>query len=400
MATSSSVGPLSHVTVLEVAQFLAGPYIGQLLGDLGANVIKIELPGTGEATRTLRAKTPSGETTTFLALNRNKRSVTIDLRRPEGQATVRRLASQADVLTENFRPGTMATWRLDYPTLREVNPRLIYCSVSMFGQSGPYSHLPGVDPLAQAVSGMMGLTGEENGPPVMVGAPIVDWGAATMAAYGVMAALYIRERTGAGQYLDVSLLRTAMAATTPREQEYLMFWRRPPRMGTSHRDHCPYQIVTTADGYIYVVTIRHDDFARLCEVLQRPDLAADARFCTREARVAHRQELILILNAIFRKDTTASWCTRLRQADVMCAPVHELPETYADPQVQHDGMVWEVDHPTAGRLRVLGTPVHFHATPAGVHRPPPLLGQHTEAILHEAGYSAEEIAALRQQGVV
>lgn len=373
-------GALTGIRVADFTRVVAGPYATMLLGDLGAEIIKVEQPGTGDDTRTWGPPFAAGESTYFLAVNRNKRSVCLDLHDPADLATARRLIATSDVLIENFRPGLMDRLGLGYDTLRAEQPGLIYCAISGYGQDGPYRDRAGYDVNVQALGGLMGITGTPDGPPVKTGVALVDVATGLYAFSAILAALYHRTRTGAGQRLDVSLLSTQLATLINAASGYLVAGVLPQRQGTAHSSIVPYQVFATSDGYLMVAAGNDKLFSRLCAVLGHPEWAGDPRFATNADRVLHRAPLLALIAAVLQTATTAHWEQQLEVAGVAVAPVNTLAQVFADPQVVHSGQVITVDHPTVGDLPLVGPAVTYSATPARVALPPPLLGQHTAAI--------------------
>jgi crotonobetainyl-CoA:carnitine CoA-transferase CaiB-like acyl-CoA transferase len=401
-------GPLAHVRVLDLSRVLAGPWASQVLADLGAEVVKVERPGAGDDTRGWgppflpdAAGRPTSESAYFASANRGKRSVTIDLAHPEGQELVRRLARQSDILLENYKVGGLERYGLSYAALREVNPRLVYCSITGFGQTGPYRHRAGYDFLLQGMGGLMSITGEAGGPPMKVGVAIVDVLTGMYAATAVLAALAHRERTGEGQHVDLALLDVQVAMLANQAQSYLATGVAPGRLGNAHPSIVPYQAFATADGHIVVAVGNDGQFARLCEVAGRPDLAADPRFVQNAGRVAHRAALVPELEAVMRGRPSATWIAQLEEAGVPCGPINDLAQVFADPQVAHRRMRREVEHPLAGRTAITATPIQLSATPPGEPTAPPLLGEHTREVLSGLlGLPDQEIERLRRAGVV
>lgn len=391
--------PLEDLLVVDLTRALAGPYCTMMLADLGARVIKVESPEGGDDTRGWGPPFLEGESAYFLSVNRNKESVALNLKHPRGVEVLHRLLERADVLVENFRPGVMERLGLDYPRLRDRYPRLVYCSISGFGQSGPYREKPAYDLILQGMGGLMGITGEEGGPPVKVGVAVADICAGMFAAFGILAALRVRDRTGQGQWVDAALLDGQVAWLTYAAANYFATGQNPPRMGSAHPNLCPYQAFRTQDGYLNVAVGSEAIWRRFCDVVD-PQLAEDPRFRTNADRVRHRAELIPLLEARFRHRTTREWTQILDAAGVPNGPLYTVGEVFEDPQTLHRQMRVEVEHPRAGRITVTGVPVKFSQTPGSVRMPPPLLGQHTRAVLRELGYTEEEAETLHRQGAV
>jgi crotonobetainyl-CoA:carnitine CoA-transferase CaiB-like acyl-CoA transferase len=392
--------PLGGYRVLELAHLVAGPACGMYLADMGADVVKIEQPGVGDASRTAYGTQLDGESAVFLTVNRNKRSVALDLARPEGRAVFERLVARADVVIEAYRGGVAERLGIDWTRLAPLNPRLVYCSLSAFGPEGPWRDKPGVDMLVQAMGGLMAVMGEPDGPPVLCGAPVLDTIGALMAGQGILTALLHRERTGRGQRVDVSLLNGTLLAHAARLAIFLATGEEPGRWGSGHPYIVPFQAFEARDGWVYVAVWVDRLWTPFCAALERPALAADARFATRADRLARRAELTALLAEVFRTRTVADWMARLEAHDVLCAPVNRYADLPHDPQVIASGMLVEQDHPRAGRFRTLDTPVRFSDTPGTLRTPAPALGEHTETILTEAGLTPGEIAKLRESRTI
>lgn len=391
--------PLDDLVVVDLTRALAGPYCTMMLADLGARVIKVESPEGGDDTRGWGPPFVQGESAYFMSVNRNKESVALNLKHPEGLRVLHRLLERADVLVENFRPGVMERLELDYPRLRERYPRLVYCSISGFGQSGPYREKPAYDLILQGMGGIMGITGEEDGPPVKVGVAVADICAGMFAAFGILAALRVRERTGRGQWVDAALLDGQVAWLTYAAANYFATGENPTRMGSAHPNLCPYQAFRTQDGYLNVAVGSEAIWKRFCEAVD-PQLAEDPRFRTNPDRVRNRSQLIPLLQARFRERPTREWIRILDEAGVPNGPIYAISEVFSDPQTLHRQMRVEVEHPRAGRVTVTGVPVKFSDTPGSVRTPPPLLGQHTRAVLRELGYTDEDVVRLEREGAV
>ncbi|MBD9434905.1 CoA transferase [Pseudoxanthomonas sp. PXM03] len=398
---------LAGVRVLDLTRVLAGPWSTQVLADLGADVIKVERPGSGDDTRGwgppfLRdaAGNETAESAYFLCANRNKRSLTVDISTDDGQAIIRRLAMQSDVLVENFKVGDMARHGLDAATLRAANPRLVYCSITGFGQDGPYAQRAGYDFAVQGLGGLMSVTGAAEGEPQKVGVAVADLFTGLYATVAILAALRHRDATGEGQVIDMALLDAQVAMLANLGSHYLVGGEVPPRQGNAHANIVPYQVFAVADGHIIVAVGNDRQFARLCDLLDEQTLAADARFTTNAERVRCRDVLVPMLQAHFLQRDRRAWLSLLEAAGIPCGPVNDLADVFADPQVRARGMVVEVPHPHAGTLPLVGSPITLSATPVESPRAPPLLGQHTDNVLREAGYSDDEVAALRTRGAI
>ena len=394
-------GPLAGVKVLDLTRVLAGPYCTMFLGDLGAEVVKIEQPEVGDDTRAWGPPFVGGESAYFLCINRNKKSVTLDLKSNQAVGLLRRLAEGADVLVENFRPGTMERLGLGERELRAVNPRLIYASLSGFGADGPMKDWPGYDLIIQAWGGLMSVTGMPDGEPTKVGVAIVDIVAGLMLGKAILAALFARERTGAGQKLETSLLEAEVACLINAGSNYLVGGVVPGRWGNAHPNIVPYQSFKSRDGYLVIGVASEGIWRRLCQAIGMPGLADDPRFARNPQRVEHRGELIDILTEIFLQRDTAAWVTLLIDAGVPCAPVQTIDQVFLAPQVIAREMVVEVPHPTAGTIRMAGLPVKFSGTPASIRLAPPLLGQHTAEVLRSwLRLDDSAIDDLKSKGVI
>jgi formyl-CoA transferase/CoA:oxalate CoA-transferase len=390
--------PLEGLTVLDLTRVLSGPYCTMLLADMGARVIKIEQPGTGDDTRGWGPPFIEGESAYFLSINRNKESVTLDFKRPEGRAILDRLIAKSDVLVENFRPGTLAKLDLDYQTLAPRHPRLVYGSISGFGQTGPRSAEAGYDAVMQAEGGLMSITGSADGPPFRLGVAIADIVSGMFAAQGLTLALFARERTGRGQAVDIGMLDSVAALLTYQAAIYFATGSAPSRMGNRHPTIVPYETFSAADGDFVLAVGNDDQWRRLCEAA---DLDDDGRFATNRARVTRYDELKPMLDERLRRRTRAEWIARLVGAGVPCGSVRDLHDVFADAQLAARDMVATLNHPVIGSLRLLGVPVKLSDTPASVRTPPPTLGQHTDAVLQtDLGMSASDLATLRASGVI
>jgi crotonobetainyl-CoA:carnitine CoA-transferase CaiB-like acyl-CoA transferase len=393
------VRPLDDLVVVDLTRALAGPYCTMMLADLGARVVKVETPKGGDDTRGWGPPFYNGESAYFLSINRNKQSLALNLKDRRGRDLLLRLARRADVLVENFRPGTMDRLGLGYATVREIAPRIVYCSISGFGQTGPYRARAAYDLIVQGMGGIMGITGEPDGAPMRVGVAIADICAGMFAAYGILAALRVRERTGTGQWVDAALLDGQVAWMTYMAANYFATGENPPRVGSAHLNLVPYQPFPTRDGFVNVAVGSEGLWHKFCEALETP-IATDPRFATNADRVRNREVLLEVLMPVFARRTTAAWVERLLRAGVPAGPIYRMNEVMDDAQVRHREMVVEVEHPRAGRVRVNGVPVKFSETPGGVVAPPPVLGEHSEAVLRELGCDAAELSALRRDGVI
>jgi len=394
-----TTGPLDGLRVLDLSNQLSGPYCAMLLGDLGADVVKVEHPVGGDPAR-LAAPHLAGESAPFMTVNRNKRSITVDLKTPDGLAIARRLAARADVVLENWRPGAAARLGLGYDDVRRLNPRAVYCSISGFGQTGPYASRGGFDRIAQGMSGLMSINGDVDGPPLVVPIPIADIGTGMFGLIGILAALAHRERTGLGQAVDASLLETPIAWSVYEAASLFATGEVPRRLGQGHRTNAPYQAFRTSDGWLNLGGGSQQFWRAICAVLGLEPLADDPRSRTPALRVAHREELEALLQPRFLTASTRVWLEKLEAAGVPAGPILTYDQVFADPHVKARAMAVEVNHPTAGQTRVLGVPVKLSTTPATVRRPAPTLGQHTDEILGELGYDVTAIAGLRARRVV
>lgn len=400
-------GALADILVIDLSRVLAGPYATMLLGDLGARVIKVEQPGSGDDTRRWGPPfTPHGESAYFLSANRNKESITLNLKDERSRAILQALVARADMVIENFRVGQAARMGIDYASLSKVNPRLIYCSITGYGQTGPYRNRPGYDTVIQAQGGLMSITGPTDRPggagePYKAGVAVVDVTAGLHAALAMLAALHHRTQRGQGQFIDIALLDTQLSWLVNVASAYLVSGSPPQRHGNAHASIVPYQPLATADGYLMLAVGNDGQFSSLCESMGLGALAADPRFATNPQRVAHRDLLMPLLEAHFRTEPTAHWLERLLAAGVPCGPVNDIPTALADPQAQARQMVQVVAHPVTGPTPLVGPTPKLSATPARIRSAPPLLGEHTSAILREfCGYNDETIAELRRDGVI
>ena len=390
---------LDGIRIVDQTQVMAGPFASMLLADMGAEVIKVE-PPEGEHSRHVGPEAAPGVSASFLAVNRGKRGITLDLKQPEGVAVLKRLVATADVLVENYRPGVAARLGVDYPTLAAVNPRLIYCSVSGFGQTGPYASRGGYDLIAQGMAGIMSATGSDGGPPVKVGVPIADLGAGLFALLGILAALRARRLTGRGQQVDTSLFEAALALSAWEATEYWYTGEIPKRLGTAHRLNAPYQAFRASDGYFTVGAANPKLWPIFAGLIGRGELAQDARFKGVGDRVRNRAALEKEIELATSKETRAHWLAKCEAAGIPAGPIYDIPEAQADPHAQARGMVQELDHPQAGRVKALGNPVKLSRSPATLRSAAPLLGADTDAVLTGIGLSSGEISALRAKKVV
>ncbi|MHA6162717.1 CaiB/BaiF CoA transferase family protein [Pseudomonas sichuanensis] len=406
------MGALSHLRVLDLSRVLAGPWSGQILADLGADVIKVERPGSGDDTRAWGPpflKDSRGENTSeaayYLSANRNKRSVTIDFTQPEGQRLVRELAAKSDIVIENFKVGGLAAYGLDYQSLKAINPKLIYCSITGFGQTGPYAKRAGYDFMIQGLGGLMSLTGrpegEEGAGPMKVGVALTDILTGLYSTVAILAALAHRDQAGVGQHIDMALLDVQVACLANQAMNYLTTGNAPRRLGNAHPNIVPYQDFPTADGN-FILTVGNDgQFRKFAEVAGRPQWADDPRFATNKQRVANRAELIPLIRQATVFKTTAEWVSELEKAGVPCGPINDLAQMFQDPQVLARGLAVNIPHPLAGNVPQVASPIRLSETPVEYRQAPPLLGEHTEAVLRDVlGLDAMAVHELRTAGVL
>ena len=400
--------PLDNIRILDITRALAGPYCTMMLGDLGADVIKVERPGSGDETRGWGPPFVGkpygpypGESAYFIAANRNKRSLTVNIQSAEGQEIVRRLAGVSDVLVENYRTGDLDKLGLGYPDLHSLYPKLIYCSISGYGRTGPYSERPGYDAILQAEGGMMSITGPIDGPPSRAGIPIIDITSGMFATTAILAALRARDLTGGGQLVDISLFDSHVALLTNVASNYLVGGNPHRRLGNAHPNLVPYDAFSARDGWFVVGVANEKQWRLLCEMLGRPDMKDDSRFAANRDRVTNRDVLVAELNQIFSQRDVNDWLTDLAKAGLPCGRINSLPEVFAHPQAQAREMTLETEHASAGTVRLPGFPYKFSQTPAAIYRPPPLLGEHTEEVLTSLlDYAPESVASLRDKGAI
>jgi crotonobetainyl-CoA:carnitine CoA-transferase CaiB-like acyl-CoA transferase len=397
----SKTGPLKDLKVIDLSHIMAGPACAMLLADMGADVIKVERLPDGDDSRRMVPPTIADESAAFLIMNRNKRGIALDLRTEPGRNVLSQLLKNADVLIENFRRGAMEQMGFGYDAVHASNPRLIYCSISGFGRTGPYSDRGGFDLVAQGMSGLMGITGEGPGhPPVKIGAPVTDITAGILGCVGILAALHARESTGKGQMVDTSLFEAGIAHTYWHSAICFATGRAPGPMGTAHPLNAPYQAFPTSDGWITVGAANQGNWLRLVEALGAPELRDDPRFSTNADRMRNLADLTDTLTPLFKRRSSAEWLRRLEQAGVPAGPVLEIGQMHADPQARAREMLVETAHPTAGNVKAIGLPIKFSDTPGAVRQPAPLFGQHTREVLSENGFSDTEINKLLDQGVI
>jgi len=396
----TGMSPLEGIKVVELAQIMAGPTCGMLLADMGADVIKVEkLPG-GDDTRSYTEPSIAGESAAFMMLNRNKRGIAVNLKTPGGLEVVKRLLADADVVTENYRKGTLEKLGLGQDVLQALNPRLIYCAISGYGRTGPYADKGGFDLIAQGFAGIMSITGEPGGPPAKSGTSIADINAGILAALGILAAIVARTKTGRGQVVETSLMEAAVQQTFWQAAMFFATGVNPGPTGSAHILTAPYQAFPTRDGWINVGGANQSNWERIVKVIGLPHLAQDARFRTNGDRMKNLDALTPLIAQRLRERSSGDWIREFEAAGVPVGPVNRIGEMLADPQVAAREMVVEVEHPRAGRMKTLGTPIKFSDTPGAVRRAAPTLGQHTREVLGELGYSAREIEALEREGAV
>jgi len=400
---TSPIGPLSGLRVLDLTRVLAGPTCTQMLGDLGAEVIKIERPEAGDDTRGFAPPfvPNTKESAYFVGVNRNKKSVTLDIAKPEGQAIIHKLLEHCDILVENFKVGALAKYGLGYEQLAKSHPRLIYCSITGFGQTGPYAPRPGYDALIQAMGGVMSLTGDPNGSPQKVGVPVADLFAGLYGCIGILAAVNHRNSTGQGQQIDIGMLDTHVAWLANQGINYLATGENPPRLGNQHPNIAPYQEFPTKDGYIILAVGNDPTFERFCKAFGQEALLADPRFATNPIRVQNRQLVTDTLTPVMKSKTTAEWIEALEALKIGCGPINTLEQVFADPHVQAREMVVEMAHGSGETVKVIANPVKLSATPPSYRSAPPVLGEHTQNVLTDVlKMSASDIVALKEKGIV
>ena len=400
--------PLANIRILDITRALAGPYCTMMLGDLGADVLKVERPFSGDESRGWGPPFVGkpygpypGESAYFIASNRNKRSLTVNIQTADGQEIVRKLAAISDVLVENYRTGEFDKKGLGYDDLHDLYPKLIYCSISGYGRTGPYAERPGYDAILQAEGGMMSITGPIDGPPSRAGIPIIDITSGMFATTAILAALRARDITGEGQLVDLSLFDSHVALLTNVASNYLVGGEPPRRLGNAHPNLVPYDAFSAHDGWFILGVANEKQWGLICDLLARPDLKTDSRFATNRDRVGNREELVAELNRIFSQRDVNDWLADLAQAGLPCGRINSIPEVFDHPQAQARAMTLESEHASAGTVRLTGFPYKFSSTPAEIHRPPPLLGEHTEEILTGLlDYSSADISSLKDKGAI
>ena len=392
---------LDGIRVLDLTRALAGPFCTLMLGDNGADVIKVEIPGSGDDTRKWGPPFIGEESAYYLSINRNKRSLTLNLQDAQAQEVFMKLAQDIDVVVENFTPGVMGRFGLDYDAVKAVNPKVVYCSISGFGQDGPYRNRPAYDQIMQGVGGLMSITGEPDGEPQKIGIAVTDIGAGMWSAFAIMAALHHREKSGEGQYIDISMLDAQVAWLTYQAAFFFANGEAPKRMGAAHPTLVPYQAFMCKDGkYINVAVGSERIWERFCQGMEREDLKDHPDYATNSVRVNHRGAMVSMLQEIFLTRPVAEWVEDLQAANVPCGPINDLADVFADPQVLARNMYLEMPHPTLGSIKQTGLPIKFSLTPGGLDRHPPLLGEHNQEILQSLGYSDADVQSLKEQSVI
>jgi len=391
---------LEGIRIVDFSRALAGPYCTMLLADMGAEVIKVEVPGRGDDSRGWGPPFIEGEAAYFLSINRNKKSITLNLKDDRAKEIARKIIQKADVLLESNRPGAMKRLGLDYENIKKINPSIIYAAISGFGQTGPYSNRPGFDQVIQGYGGIMGLTGETDGPPMKVGIAVTDIATGMFAAIGIITALYHRERTGTGQFIDASMLDGQVSWLTYQGGRYLASGNVPQRIGSAHPLIVPYQDFKASDGFINIAAGNDNLWKKFCEVVGLGEIADDPKFATNAKRVENRKEVVDIISTVIETKTMQQWLDLLNDAGVPCGPIYTVDQIFSDPQVLARDMLVDVDHPVCGKIKVTGSPVKFSETPAGVDFAPPVLGQHNGDVLQELGYNTDEIEKLKNEKVI
>jgi len=397
---NSMVRPLEGIKVLDLSRALAGPYCTMMLADMGAEVIKIEMPERGDDSRAWGPPFVEGESAYFISVNRNKKSITLNLKKDKSVEIIHRLIKQSDVLIENFRPGTMEKLSLSYDEVKEINPKIIYCSISGFGQDGPYRLLPGMDQVLQGMGGLMSITGEPDGPPIKVGVAVADIAGGMFAAYGIVIALFNRETGGKGQMIDLSLLDCQVAWLTYRAGSFFASGEIPKPLGSGHPVIVPYQAFKAKDVYINVAAGNDQLWQKFCKAIGLENVMNEQRFATNAMRVKNREEIIEIIGDVICTKKADEWLKILTEAGVPCGPIYNMDKIFSDPQVLHREMVKELEHPTAGKVKVTGIPIKLSNTPGEILKAPPILGQHTKEILSELGFKEIEIEKLYEEKVI
>jgi crotonobetainyl-CoA:carnitine CoA-transferase CaiB-like acyl-CoA transferase len=393
-------GALQGIKILDLSRVLAGPYCTMILGDLGAEVIKVEAPGGSDDTREWGPPSVGGESAYYLCANRNKRAITLDLKSEEGQEVLKKLIAQSDVMLQNFKTGTLEKWGLGYEQIKQINPQIVQCSITGFGSNGPYKDLPGYDYIIQAMGGLMSITGSEESGPMKVGVAIADITTGLYAVIGILSALHERNLSGEGQSIDLSLFDTQISSLANVASNYLLSGMVPKRLGNQHPNIVPYQTFQTLDGEMVVAVGNDRQFHKLCEVLKIQEVGEDERFSTNPKRLENKDELVPILSNVMYKKTSKEWLDLLSQHGIPCGPINNMKQLFDDPQVKEREMIVDVDHPTAGSIPLVGSPLKLSRTPIEMRRHPPLTGEHNNEVLLELGYTAEEIVELESKRVI
>jgi crotonobetainyl-CoA:carnitine CoA-transferase CaiB-like acyl-CoA transferase len=393
-------GALQGIKILDLSRVLAGPYCTMILGDLGAEVIKVEAPGGSDDTRQWGPPSVGGESAYYLCANRNKRAITLDLKSKEGQEVLKKLIAQSDVMLQNFKTGTLEKWGLGYEQIKQINPRIVQCSITGFGSNGPYKDLPGYDYIIQAMGGLMGITGSEESGPMKVGVAIADVLTGLYAAIGILSALHERNLSGEGQSIDLSLFDTQVSSLANVASNFLISGMLPKRLGNQHPNIVPYQTFQTLDGEMVVAVGNDRQFKKLCNVLDLREIGEDERFSTNPKRLERKDELIPIISNVMNKKASSEWLELLSQHGVPCGPINTMQQLFDDPQVKAREMVVDVNHPTAGSIPLVGSPLKLSRTPVEMKRHPPLAGEHNKEVLLELGYTEEELDELLQKRVI
>ena len=394
------VRPLEGIKVLDLSRALAGPYCTMMLADMGAEVIKLEMPGRGDDSRAWGPPFKAGESAYFMSINRNKKSMTLNLKKEKAIEIIHKLIKQSDVLVENFRPGTMEKLKLSYNEVKEINPNIIYCSISGFGQDGPYRLLPGMDQVLQGMGGLMSITGEPNGPPIKVGVAVADIAGGMFAAFGIMIALFNREKTGKGQKIDNSLLDNQIAWLTYRAGSFFMSGEIPKPLGSGHPVIVPYQAFKAKDSYFNLAVGNDQLWEKFCKAVGLEEIKNDPKYATNSKRVENREELVKIIDDLICTKESEEWLKILTDAGIPCGPIYTMDKLFNDPQVLHRKMVQTLNHSTVGTIKVTGLPIKFSETPGEILTAPPVLGQHTEDILIKLGYNEKDIESMYQEKII